>query len=115
MRYTRIINISPTKTLVLKRTLPHLDECRVLLSKVVKQARTDFLNFFGSEVEVEREIYEEVVDFLFDDECYIDWGGREMNLKDILDLLGIDLIWYREKVLRDLYASDPEGKKGRNK
>lgn len=95
--------ISPTKTLTLKRTPLYLDECKKLIAEMIKQSVRDYVNFAYSKVLVEQEIFEEAFDFLFDDECFVDWGGKERCLKDFLDILCIDIVWFREMIDKKYY------------
>lgn len=41
--------------------------------------------------------WESARDFIFDDNYLIDWGDQQMNLEDILDIMDIDIDWFRKK------------------
>ena len=93
------IRISRRKVLVLERTCPHLDECKRLIAEMIKQAVRDLYNFEEAVLPAERELYNTAVDFIFDDECFVDWGGKERCLRDFLDILDLQIDWFREQVL----------------
>ena len=82
------------------RTLPHIDECRILILKIIDQAIRDYLNLEHSNSPSERRYYEEACEFLFDADYYIDYGGVDKNLQDLLDILDIDIEWMRERVVK---------------
>jgi hypothetical protein len=92
------INVN-NKIIYLVRTLPEEDECRKIILEVIKQAVRDYQNLANTKDTKEKEIFEETIDFLFDDEYYFFWGDKEIKLKDLLEIIGIDLIYFREKIL----------------
>lgn len=79
---------------------PHDDECRYLLIKMVEQAVRDFINLEFSKVPIEKTYYETAVGFLFDDNYRIDYGGQELSFSDVLDCLDMEVIWFRERVVK---------------
>lgn len=95
-----LIQISKGNNLLLDRTTPHVDECKRLIAEMIKQAVRDFINFEDTCSATELEIRNEATDFLFDDNYWVKWGGHERTLRDFLDILDIDLVWFRETVLK---------------
>ncbi len=94
------ISISEGNELILVQTTPHIDECKIIISKMVGQAVRDFVNFAYSTVPTEMEHAEAAKNFLFDDEFIVTWDNKDRNLKDFLDILDIDVTWFREMVLK---------------
>jgi hypothetical protein len=70
----------------------------MLIAKMVKQAFRDYCNLYNSTRLADREIFLEVESFLFDDSYITDWGGKKRNLRDFLDIIGIEIEWFRAKV-----------------
>lgn len=81
-------------------SLPHLDECRYLILKVIEQTVRDFLSLEKSATPLEQFHYETARDLLFDDNYTIDWGGTDKTLQDLTDIVNIDLKWLRLKVMK---------------
>jgi hypothetical protein len=88
------------KKLPANNLFPQLDECRYLIIKIVEQAVRDFISLGNSSAPIERNYYETACEFLFDNEYKIDYGGKERSLQDLLDILDIDVQWFRERVVR---------------
>jgi hypothetical protein len=81
-------------------TLPHVDECRYLILKMIEQAVRDYLSLANSSAPIDRCHYESACQFLFSDDCYVDWGGVDRNLSSFLDILSIDIHWFRERIVK---------------
>jgi hypothetical protein len=94
-----IIKVNPKKNLILYRTTPHIDECKCLIMEVLKQAIRDFYNLADSNITEDINIYNEAVEFLFEEGYTIDWGGANYTLDDLLDILDLDIKWFRERIL----------------
>lgn len=84
----------------LPQSLPHIDECRYLILKIIEQAVRDYLSLQQSNAPIERHYYETACQFLFDDDYRIDYGEEEKSLNDLLDIIGIESEWLREKVVQ---------------
>lgn len=82
------------------RTLPHIDECRYLILKIIEQAVRDYLSLQYSNAPIEQSYYDTACQFLFDDGYTIDYGETEKTLNDLLDVLGLELDWFRERVVK---------------
>lgn len=80
------------------KSLPEIDECRYILLRLVEQSVRDYLSLEGAAAPVERWYFATAECFLFEDEYRIDWGGVDKSLSDILDILDIDIDWFRDKV-----------------
>jgi hypothetical protein len=86
--------------------IPDPEECKFLLLKVVEQSVRDFVSLADSIEPELRETCKEARDFIFDDEYYIDWGDKQLNLPMILELLEIDTEWFRDKARKKLLEKD---------
>lgn len=75
------------------------DECRYLMLKIIEQAVRDFIVLEHSTAPIDQYFYETAVDFLFDDEYLIQWGDTEIGLEHMLEFLGLEVDWAREKAL----------------
>ena len=82
------------------RCAPEEDECRLIILKVVEQAVRDYIALEKSESLSDQQEYELVKEFLFDDEYIIDWGGANLSLQDLLDWVGLEVEWVREKAIK---------------
>lgn len=76
------------------------DEARYLILKIVEQAIRDFISLSKSSIPIERGYYETACGFLFDDEYRIDYGDEEKSLKELLEIIDIQLDWFREHVVK---------------
>jgi hypothetical protein len=85
---------------------PDDEECKFLLLKVIEQAVRDFISFADSTEPELVEICLEARSFLFDDDYYIDWGEQELNLATIMDILDIDIEWFRSKTRQKLLLKE---------
>src|SRR5574343_679589 len=94
-----IIVIRESKELLLVSTTPHLDECKIIISKMIGQAVRDFVNFAHSSLPTEQEYADLAEGFLFDDDYTVTWDGKDRTLRDFLDILDLDIVWFREEVL----------------
>ena len=81
-------------------SLPHPDECRLIILKLIEQTIRDYLSLEHATTTSEKWYFNTAECFLFEDEYRIDWGGEDRSLRDFLDLLDIDIVWFREKVLK---------------
>lgn len=79
---------------------PHIDECRYLILKIIEQAVRDYLSLSQSSAPIEQHYYETACHFLFDDDYLIDYGGVEKSLHDLLDIVDIEIEWFRERVVK---------------
>lgn len=93
--------------ITIKRTLPKIDECKYLITKVIDRAIRDFITFENWNSPIEKEIYEGAVDFIFDDNYFTKWGNKEYGFRDFCDILGMDYIWVRENILVRKIEQDP--------
>lgn len=76
---------------------PDIEECKFLLLKVIEQSVRDYLALEGVDIPHARTYWESARDFIFDDHTYIVWGQEEWSLEDILDILDLDIKWFRER------------------
>lgn len=84
----------------MNRFIPTEEESRYLLLKIVEQAVRDYLSLRTSNTPIDREFYETACEFLFDDDYQIEYGDLNLSLKDILEGTDVEIIWFREKVLK---------------
>lgn len=80
--------------------LPYIDECRYIILKIIEQSVRDFLMLETSAAPIEQHHYSTARDFLFDDNYAIDYGGSTKTLSDLLDILDIDINWFRLRIMR---------------
>lgn len=85
---------------------PDIEECKFLLLKIIEQAVRDYVSFADSTEPELIEICQEARDFIFQDDYYIDWGERELNLQIIMDILDIDIEWFRKKTREKLLRKE---------
>lgn len=77
-----------------------IDEARYLILKIIEQAIRDYISLSKSCAPVERDYYETACEFLFNDEYRINYGDEEKSLKELLEILSIELAWFRERVVK---------------
>lgn len=95
-----------------------IEDCKYIMYKVIKQATEDYVYFyFPANRKQEREFLSAEA-FLFNDDHYIDWGGKEYNLNDFLVILNdskcrepINVNLLREQIRRQAYERNFEEKK----
>ena len=95
--------------------LPDIEECRFLLMKIIVQAVRDYCSLANAELPSDRTLWEETKGFLFDDEYRIMWGNTELSFEDILDILSLDIAWFREQTQKKFKAKDNENGRKENK
>jgi hypothetical protein len=96
-RYDRWYTDNKGKSFYLENYLPDPEECKFLLMKVVEQSVRDYLSLEGVDIPHAKLYWESARDFIFDDHTYIVWGQEEYSLEDILDILDLDISWFRQK------------------
>ncbi len=64
---------------------------------MVKQVFRDYCNFYDSKSLIGLDIFNEAQAFIFDQDYFVCWGEKERNLQDFLDILNIDIDWFRNK------------------
>jgi hypothetical protein len=77
---------------------PRIDECKLLILKIIEQAVRDYLSLEDSVAPIEKYYYQTAFYFLFEKEYQIDYGGVDKSLADLLDILDIDPAWFVYKV-----------------
>lgn len=105
LRQTSVITVVYTcqigrYILVEENSLPHIDECRYLILKVVEQSVRDYLALEDSRAPIEKYYFEIARDFIFNDDYVIHWGKSTKSCTDLLDILDIDIDWFRDRVRR---------------
>ena len=76
---------------------PNIEECRFYLIKMIEQAVRDFCSLHNAELPAEQVLWQEAKGFIFDDSYRVMWGEQEMSFEDILDILDLDIHWFREQ------------------
>lgn len=78
----------------------YIDECHILLLKVILCAARDVINssLLKSKKELTKEIWETARNFLFNPKYYIQWGNEESTLEELLDKSGLETRWVRKKI-----------------
>lgn len=89
-------------TFKLSEYTPNIQECKFLFLKMIDQAIRDIIIFDKSSAEEEKIIAQEARDFLFDEEYTIKWGDLYLSLENILDILDIEVEYFRQKIQQRL-------------
>lgn len=87
---------------------PDIEQCRLILLKVIHHAIKDYKNYRQAATVSEKRIADSAYSFLFNDLHRISWGNLELNLSDITDILDIDIIWLRENIVKNLIIDNCE-------
>ncbi len=102
--------LSDEEDVEVNRTEPQLDECKMLLLHVVKQAVDDYKFFKNKPREDHVEIFTTASGFLFSDTHFIEWGELQLNLEQICNIVELEVGWVREKICRQLGVKlEPQG------
>lgn len=80
--------------------LPKIDECKILILKIIEQAIRDYLSLTNATAPIEKYYYETATNLIFNDEYTIDYGGTDKTLEDLLDIVNLDIDWLRYKIIR---------------
>lgn len=91
--------LSVEETIEIDRVVPEMDECRLIIMKMIEQAVRDYLRLQGAVSVKDQLDYDTAVDFLFEDDYRVPWGDVELSLNDFLNILGLDTSWFRARVL----------------
>lgn len=83
-----------------KPALPELDECKILILKIIEQSIRDYMSLQYSTAPIEQFYYQTAEAFIFDDEYTINYGTQEKTIRDLCDIVSVDIIWLRDKVRR---------------
>lgn len=81
-------------------TLPSSKECKFLLLKVIEQAVRDFLSMHNARFDNERETWRNARSFIYDEEYRLSWGNYNFSLEDMLNILDLDVDYFRETATR---------------
>lgn len=81
---------------------PDIEECRILMMKVLEQAIRDYISLSNSELPNDRETWESARDFLYDEEYRFKWGDLELSTEEFLDILDLDISWVRDQTTKKL-------------
>ncbi len=65
--------------------------------KIIEQSVRDYCSLEWTNIPYRAFYWQTAHDFLFDDEYFIWWGDKEMNLEMISELVGLDIDWIRLK------------------
>ena len=104
-RYNKTYKVGNTE-FYLEDYLPNIEECRFILIKIIEQAVRDLVAFKDAEELDLIEIHKEAEDFIFKNDYFILWGNEELNLQMILDILDIDIDWFRDRTRKKLLEKD---------
>lgn len=80
--------------------MPHEEQCRILMLKVLEQAVRDYCALADSDLPNEQLLWETTRGFLYDDDYFFMWGDLEVNLEAFLDIIDLDIDWVREQTTR---------------
>ena len=87
----------------------NIDECRFLILKIVEQTVRDYMALYeivsikdeyiqNMAVTRDEYIFHTAAGFIFDDSYTIWWGDQELTPADLLELVDINIDWFRQKV-----------------
>lgn len=94
---------------VVNRTFPAPDECNHLFLHLIRQSIEDFKQLKNKTKEEYREAFLTASGFMFDDDYYIDWGEKQINLEGICTHLNLDISWVRDKVMQQVKVKLQQG------
>ena len=60
----------------------------------------DFVALKDSDIPMEQYYYETAEKFLFDDNYTVWWGDEEKTLKDFMEFIDIDIVYFREGIIK---------------
>lgn len=83
---------------------PNIEESRFLLMKVIEQAVRDYCALSEATLPAEIVLWKTSRDFIFNDNYTIEWGDKDMSFEDILDVLDLDVHWFREQTQKKFEA-----------
>ena len=87
-------------TFYLADYLPNEEECCYLLMKMIEQTVRDYCSLHSSTLQQEKDTWESARGFIFDDEYRVAWGETALSLESVLDILDIDIHWFREQTTK---------------
>lgn len=82
------------------------EEARFLLLKVIEQTVRDYTSSRPAVTPSEVQTWENARDFIFDDDYKIQWGDWQLNINEVLEILNIDIDWFRENISRKYQEKD---------
>lgn len=98
-RYNRTYEYG-TVSFYLENFLPDIEECRILMLKILEQTVRDFVTLDPEKSSNDTNIWESARSFLFDDDYYFMWGDQEITTETFLDILDLNIHWIRSYVLK---------------
>src|SRR3972149_3432879 len=84
--------------------VPDLEECRLLILKVIEQAMRDYCALANSPIQNDILVWQEARDFLFDNDYNLSWGDMELSSEQFMDLVDLDIEYVRAQAKRKLDA-----------
>jgi hypothetical protein len=82
-------------TFYLEEFIPDLEECRILMLKLIEQVVRDYLLLKDSEFLNDRYAWETAASFIYDEDYRFNWGEMELSPEDFLGIVDIDISWFR--------------------
>jgi len=116
VRYNRWHSYN-TVTFYLEDFVPDLEECRILMLKLIEQVVRDYLLLKDSEFLNDRYAWETAASFIFDDDYLFAWGNLELSPEDFLGIVDIEISWFRTHIQKRFNQKYGEGngkEKGRS-
>ena len=86
--------------------IPDIEECRILMLKILEQAIRDYVSLVNSELPNDKEVWESARDFLFDNEYRFMWGDIEISTEEYLDIIDLDITWVRDQSIKKFKNKD---------
>jgi len=76
------------------------DDCYFIIFKIIEQAVHDFILLDKSANFKDRDDYYTACEFLFNNEYTIMYGDEEKKLEELLELIDIDINWFKNKIIK---------------
>ena len=106
-----------TVSFYLEDFIPDIEECRILILKLIEQVVRDYLLLKDSEFLNDKYTWETAASFIYDDDYRFIWGSMEMSPEDFLGIVDINIDWFRVHITKRLNQKygEQHGKKERRR
>jgi len=75
------------------------NECNAFILYFLQKTIEDYLLLYKAKTKPSQKYYTSAAELLFNDNYYIDWGeNNPVNLKQILEMIDLDIGWIRKRV-----------------
>lgn len=98
-RYDRTYEYG-TVSFYLENFLPDMEECRILMLKVLEQTIRDYITLDPSKSQNDFNVWDNARSFLFEEDYFFMWGDKEITTETFLDILDLNIKWIRSFALK---------------